>query len=323
MKKILLASAAILIIGIAPAIALNDTIGVTAGSGKTANLIKFGSNNVISEVGVCDATTENRCLAVSAGGAALVDGSAVTQPISAASLPLPSGAATAAGLTTINTTLGSPFQAGGALAANQSTNVAQMGGTSINSGCVAALSGLVSNTVPGTVCGTFGAWVLNATALGQAVAASSSPVVPASDWVTAIAASTRPAASGKALTVNLSPNPPNYCNTAATIAVNQTTSTDVQTFTNTGFICYAVLVTATQQQVSVVEGTGSVCATGTKAIAGTTTADGTHGMPLGANAGFTMNPGVPLALSAAAKHICVLQSGSGLISGTIWVVDAS
>jgi hypothetical protein len=38
-----------------------------------------------------------------------------TQPISAASLPLPSGAATAAGLTTINTTLGSPFQAGGSI----------------------------------------------------------------------------------------------------------------------------------------------------------------------------------------------------------------
>jgi hypothetical protein len=45
-----------------------------------------------------------------------VDGSAVTQPVSAASLPLPSGAATSAlqttgntALTTINTTLGSPL----------------------------------------------------------------------------------------------------------------------------------------------------------------------------------------------------------------------
>ena len=36
-------------------------------------------------------------------------------PISAASLPLPAGASTAAGLTTINTTLGSPFQAGGSI----------------------------------------------------------------------------------------------------------------------------------------------------------------------------------------------------------------
>ena len=38
-----------------------------------------------------------------------------TQPVSAASLPLPTGAATATGLTTINSTLGSPFQAGGSI----------------------------------------------------------------------------------------------------------------------------------------------------------------------------------------------------------------
>lgn len=65
---------------------------------------------------------------VSAAGAQLVDGTATTQPISAASLPLPTGASTAAGLTTINTTLGTPLQAGGtvvvtgvATAANQTT----------------------------------------------------------------------------------------------------------------------------------------------------------------------------------------------------------
>lgn len=39
-------------------------------------------------------------LAISAAGAAIVDGSAVTQPISAASLPLPAGAATEATLAT-------------------------------------------------------------------------------------------------------------------------------------------------------------------------------------------------------------------------------
>jgi hypothetical protein len=100
-----------------PALALNDTIGVTAGSGKTANLISFAGGNVISETGICDATTANRCATVSAGGAVLTDASATTQPISAASLPLPTGAATSAlqttgntALTTINTTLGTPMQ---------------------------------------------------------------------------------------------------------------------------------------------------------------------------------------------------------------------
>jgi hypothetical protein len=46
-----------------------------------------------------------------------------TQAISASSLPLPSGAATAAGLTTINTTLGSPMQqTGGTVTTNAGTN---------------------------------------------------------------------------------------------------------------------------------------------------------------------------------------------------------
>ena len=67
-----------------------------------------------------------------AGGAVSVAG---TVAISAASLPLPTGAATAAGLATINTTLGTPLQAGGAVSvsnlpavqsviiANQSTGI--------------------------------------------------------------------------------------------------------------------------------------------------------------------------------------------------------
>jgi hypothetical protein len=70
MKKTLLASVMALLVGIGPALALNDTIGITAGTpGKTANLISFASTRVISEVGICDATTENQCTAVSAAGA--------------------------------------------------------------------------------------------------------------------------------------------------------------------------------------------------------------------------------------------------------------
>lgn len=54
---------------------------------------------------VQDPTSGNN-LIISAGGAAKIDGSAVTQPVSASSLPLPAGAATAAGLTTLDTDLG-------------------------------------------------------------------------------------------------------------------------------------------------------------------------------------------------------------------------
>lgn len=67
-----------------------------------------------TQIGGSDGTNL-RVLKASSAGVLSVDGSASTQPISAASLPLPTGAATAAGLTTINTTLGSPFQVGGSI----------------------------------------------------------------------------------------------------------------------------------------------------------------------------------------------------------------
>jgi hypothetical protein len=91
-------------------------------------------------------------------------------PMSAAALPLPTGAATSAlqttgntALTTINTTLGTPFQAGGALAANQSVNMNQMGGTAINSGCVSNYG-----TAPSAVaCPSVNAYVTGAVGLAQ------------------------------------------------------------------------------------------------------------------------------------------------------------
>ena len=104
-----------------------------------------------AQIGVIeDATTRGQRAAVSAAGALKVDGSAVTQPVSAVALPLPSGASTLAEqqtqttgigsltevapatdtassglngrlqrvaqrLTTLITALGSPFQAGGSI----------------------------------------------------------------------------------------------------------------------------------------------------------------------------------------------------------------
>lgn len=65
-----------------------------------------GGGGSSSSVKVLDSGGTNT-LSVSAGGAAKVDGSAVTQPVSAASLPLPTGAATAAKQDTGNTSVAS------------------------------------------------------------------------------------------------------------------------------------------------------------------------------------------------------------------------
>lgn len=117
-----------------------------------------------------------------------VDGSAVTQPVSgtffqatqpvsAASLPLPSGASTSAlqttgntALTTINTTLGTPFQVGGSIA-NTTFASTQSGAWAVsvsNFPATQPISGSVS--VSGTVAATqSGTWTNTVT---QATAAS-------------------------------------------------------------------------------------------------------------------------------------------------------
>jgi hypothetical protein len=68
-----------------------------------------------SQVVITDVTTDDTA-SVGADGSVKVDNSSHTQPISALALPLPSGAATESTLSTVNTTLGSPFQAGGSIA---------------------------------------------------------------------------------------------------------------------------------------------------------------------------------------------------------------
>lgn len=104
------------------------------------------------------------------------------------------------------------------------------------------------------------------------------------------------------------------------IAVNQTTSTDLKTFTNKAYICYVFLISATAQNVSLVQGTGSVCATSTVALIGGTTASAA----LAANGGFVVEvaPGGYVKMTTTAQHLCLLQSGSGNISGVIGYIDA-
>lgn len=54
------------------------------------------SGNCYGNVGIVDGAAAANKLTITAGGAAKVDGSAVTQPVSASALPLPTGASTAA-----------------------------------------------------------------------------------------------------------------------------------------------------------------------------------------------------------------------------------
>src|SRR6185312_9283299 len=103
-----------------PALAADNAIVLTPGAGVTERSKDVGvgvqspvvingdtsGNPLITAPG-----TPNASFALPVQG--VTGGSPV--PISAASLPLPAGAATATGLTTINTTRGTPFQAGGSI----------------------------------------------------------------------------------------------------------------------------------------------------------------------------------------------------------------
>lgn len=107
-----------------------------------------------------------------------------------------------------------------------------------------------------------------------------------------------------------------------TIPISQTTSTDLKTFTNIGFLCSVMYNASDAENVSLVEGTGTVCATNIVAIiGGTSAAAGNH---FAANGGVSMPSSfIQFQLAASADHLCLLQSGSGTVAGVITYADHS
>jgi hypothetical protein len=133
-----------------------------------------------------------------------------------------------------------------------------------------------------------------------------------------LGASTSPALTDKAGVVALSPNPSPVC--TSVLPISQATSTDLHTMTNIGYICTIILVTDTAQFVSLTEGTGSTCGSGSAALLGSTTVG--SGMSFTANGGISAVNGFPwLKMVASADHLCLLQSGSGRLSGVITYQD--
>ncbi len=80
------------------------------------------------------------------------------------------------------------------------------------------------------------------------------------------------------------------------------------------YICSILVVSAGAESVSITEGTGSACATGTRGIIG-----GFGGtMSLAANGGFSsISPFPWTSSSVAGNQVCLDKSGSGNVSGTI------
>jgi hypothetical protein len=120
--------ATIALIGICTVGAALANYAMTQGSGTTFGSIVVSTVHY-AQMLVCDPTTPSQCGTVSAAGAQKVDASATTQPISAASLPLPSGAATAANQSTEIGSLGTIATNSGLPLPAQSTHTVDIGGT--------------------------------------------------------------------------------------------------------------------------------------------------------------------------------------------------
>ena len=81
------------------------------------------------------------------------------------------------------------------------------------------------------------------------------------------------------------------------------------------YICSIQLIAQAAEIVNIIAGTGSVCATGSSAVMGSTTA--ANGMSYAANGGFTMGSGVATVIAATAANadnVCITQSGSSRIT---------
>ena len=176
--KILLA-VGIVLGGVTAAIGGAGTINVLDGGGvsRTYDVVTDGSGNFVAKSVICDQAAAANCATVSASNALKIDGSGVTQPVSAASLPLPTGASTSALQTTGNTTLttistnttGASFST--TFPSKGTAIGVSNGGNMIAWPAVTASSATNSDVVPEVA-------VANVTPLGRAVAASASPVVP-------------------------------------------------------------------------------------------------------------------------------------------------
>lgn len=101
--------------------------------------------------------------------------------------------------------------------------------------------------------------------------------------------------------------------------ISQTANTKLITGTSAKktFICSILLVGADAENVSLVAGTGSVCATSTVAVLGGATA--AAGPNLAANGGFSFGNGASAiaATTVNADDLCLFQSASGRVAGVM------
>jgi len=105
------------------------------------------------------------------------------------------------------------------------------------------------------------------------------------------------------------------------VSINQTANTQLVAGTAAKkiYICSIHVVVAVATSVALVEGTGSVCATGTTGVSGFGGATAATGWNFAVNGGIVLGNGDAAvgAEGTSADNLCLFNSGSGQVSGGI------
>ena len=105
------------------------------------------------------------------------------------------------------------------------------------------------------------------------------------------------------------------------VSINQTANTQLVAGTSSRkiYICSIHVVVAAATSVALVEGTGTVCATGTAGVSGFGGATPATGWNFMANGGIALGSGAAAvgAEATSADNLCLFNSGSGQVSGGI------
>lgn len=253
-----------------------------------------------------------------------VDGSAVTQPVS--------------GTVTANIGTSGSLALDATLSATQPRNITQFGGTAISTGAGAGGLGIprvtVSNdstVILGTGAATIGALSANQS-INAAQFGGSAVVTGTGAGGAGIPRVT--VSNDSSLAANQSVNQNQVGGVAVFaercqreektyVTINQTAGTQLATGVAAEriYICSINVVSATAQNIAVVSGTGTVCATGIAGVIGGSTA--ATGWNLAANGGVVHGNGAAAVANTKvnADNLCLLQSGAGQVSGSLAYVS--
>lgn len=227
------------------------------------------------------------------GTAVKTDGSAVTQPVSAAALPLPSGASTSAKQPALGTA-GAP-----------SADVITIQGAASMTAVKTDGSGV---TQPVSIAGNVATTDAATSATGSAVPAKAS-YTGGSDGTNLVGYFVDPCQRG--------------AKSYAVINMSTATTTRIiaPVAAKKNYICSVVIVAGAADNVAIVEGTGGTCGTATAGMAGGTTA--ASGFNLAANGGLTLGNGYSSVLASAGSNVdtCLVTSAAAQLSGTITYVQ--